>query len=301
MKLRLFLTAAATALAVPAAATSPSAMAQAPGATVIEHYIELCEWLTDVRYTPAQRQELRAQVESYWRRGEQDRIETVLRSLDMHKQLADASPALRETTLAKIRPGVLVSLQKDAANGSEDSAWLYRQFLGANPPLAEGHRGSVPLTRDMVDAAVDYEYFIQATVLNKGAQTPTPALRRTAYAAAARDYARLSAAQQMEIAAQPGRLIEERNLWQMAGMQGQAFIRAQMGGNLTAQDKALIAQVQQSQSGAGWSGVQSQLNAMKQDSQTIMGSGTTWNSVTGRWEQHGGIVTEYDSGVVRVQ
>jgi hypothetical protein len=275
-------------------------MAQTPDATVITRYIELCEWLTDVRYTPAQRQALRAQVEAYWQRGDKRRIDTVLRSLDMHRQLAEATPALRETTLAKVRPGVLVSLQKDAADGATDSAWLYQQFLAANPPLAQGHDGSVPLTRDMVDAALDYEHFIQATVLNRGAPAPTPASRQAAYAAAARDYPRLSVAQQLEIAAQPGRLIEERNLWQLAGRQGQAFLRAEMGGNLTAQDQAVIAEARQAQSGAGWAGVQSEINAFNQNTQTIMGSGTTWNSAAGRWEQRGGIVTEYDSGVVRV-
>ncbi|MEA1617368.1 hypothetical protein SOQ14_00380 [Erythrobacter sp. T5W1-R] len=298
MNLRWFFTTTATAIAI--ATASPAAMAQNPDASVITRYIELCEWLTDVRYTPAQRQQLRAQVEAYWQRGDQRRIDTVLSSLDMHKQLADASPTLRETTLAKIRPGVLVSLQKDAADGGTDSAWLYQQFLAANPPLAQGRAGSVPLTRDMVDAALDYEHFIQGTVLNRGAPAPTAAARRAAYAAAARDYPRLSVAQQLEIAAQPGRLIEERNLWQLAGRQGQAFLRAEMGGNLTVQDQALIAEARQAQSGAGWAGIQSEINAFNQNTQTIMGSGTTWNSAAGRWEQRGGIVTEYDSGVVRV-
>ena len=120
MNFRRILTAATAAIII--ASAGPGAVAQNPDATVIARYIELCEWLTDVRYTPAQRQELHAQVEAYWQQGDQRRIDTVLRSLDMHRQLAEASTALRETTLAKIRPGVLVSLQKDAAEGGADSA-----------------------------------------------------------------------------------------------------------------------------------------------------------------------------------
>jgi hypothetical protein len=42
------------------------------------------------------------------------------------------------------------------------------------------------------------------------------------------------------------------------------------------------------------------MEAINRDSQTIMGGGTTWNQTLGRWEQRGGIVTEFDSGVVRV-
>lgn len=290
----------ATIAAIMIASGSSGAVAQNPDASVIARYIELCEWLTDVRYTPAQRAELRVQVEAYWQRGDKRQIDTVVRSLDMHMQLTEASPALRDATLAKIRPAVLVSLQKDAADGAADSAWLYQQFVAANPPLAQGHPGSVPLTCDMVDAALDYEHFNERTVLNKDANAPTPAWRQAAHAAATRDYPRLSVAQQLEIAAQPGRLIEERNLWQLAGAQGQAFLRAEMGGNLTAQDQALIAEARRAQSGAGWAGIQSELNAFNQNSQTIMGSGITWNSAAGRWEQRGGIRTEYDSGVVRV-
>jgi hypothetical protein len=232
MRFRRIVFASAAVIAAAALSFNPAARAQGPSETVIARYIELCEWLTDVRYTPAQRAELRAQVEAYWREGDRERINTVLRSMDMHTQLAQASLEIRETTLAKTRPGVLVSLQSDAAAGGVDSAWLYQQFLRANPPLAQGHAGSVPLTRDMVDAAIDYEHFIQATVLNKGAHAPTRATRQAAYAAAARDYPRLSAAQQLEIAARPARLIEERNLWQVAGPQVRAFMRAQMGGNL---------------------------------------------------------------------
>jgi hypothetical protein len=41
------------------------------------------------------------------------------------------------------------------------------------------------------------------------------------------------------------------------------------------------------------------LRAMRQNSETIMGRGTVWNPATNRWEQQGGIVTEYN-GTVRV-
>jgi hypothetical protein len=288
------------ALAATLLAGSPAARAQPLNDDVVNRYIELCGWLTDVSYSPAQRQALRSQVEDYWRRGDRARIDTVMRSMDMHEKLAAASPSIRETTLAKVRPGVLVSLQQDAAQGGRDSAWLYRQFLLANPPLAEGRPGSVPLTRDMVDAALDHEHFMQATVLNRPARPVTQAARQAAYALAARDYGRLSAEQQLEIAAKPGRLVEERHLWQLAGPQVRAFMRAQMGGQLTGEDQAQIARFRQVQSRSGWAGLQSQINAMNQDSQTIMGGGTSWNSSLGRWEQRGGVVTEFDSGVVRV-
>ncbi|OYW08613.1 MAG: hypothetical protein B7X34_08350, partial [Acidobacteriia bacterium 12-62-4] len=44
---------------------------------------------------------------------------------------------------------------------------------------------------------------------------------------------------------------------------------------------------------------QSAMDNFKQNTDTIMGRGTVWNPATNRWEQQGGIVTEYN-GVVRV-
>jgi hypothetical protein len=288
------------ALAAIALGASPAADAQQPTEDVVGRYIELCGWLTDVKYSIAQQRALRAQVVSYWHRSDHTRMDNVMRSLKMHDQLAKATPRIRETTLAKVRPGILVSLQEDAAKGGQDSAWLYQQFLLANPPLAQGRSGSVPLTRDMVDAAIDYEHFMHVTVLNRSALPAAKGNRQAAYKAAARDYPRLSVEQQLEIAAQPGRLVEARSLWLIATPQVRAHMRARMGGQLTGEDHAHLSQFQQAQSGAGWAGVQSQINAMNQDSQTIMGSGTTWNSALGRWEQKGGIITEYDNGAVRV-
>jgi hypothetical protein len=43
----------------------------------------------------------------------------------------------------------------------------------------------------------------------------------------------------------------------------------------------------------------SALQNMRENSDTIMGRGTVWNPATNRWEQQGGIVTEYN-GTVRV-
>jgi hypothetical protein len=43
----------------------------------------------------------------------------------------------------------------------------------------------------------------------------------------------------------------------------------------------------------------SSLAHMRQNSETLMGRGTVWNPATRRWEQQGGIVTEFN-GTVRV-
>lgn len=267
--------------------------------SLVERYTQVVAWLTGVDFDARQRAELRAQVEAYWRNGESEKIGNVVRSMEMWSQLNEANPAVREATLAVTRPDVLVSLQTDALQGAADSRWIYEQFLRANPPLAPGKPGSVPLTRDIVDAALDYEYFLNGEVMRRGATAPTLSARENAYKAAAASYATLSAEEQMKLAAQPGKLALERMQWNAMSPQVRAILRAQLGATLTPEDQMHVREFQ-SMGSQQWSMVQGQLNAMQQNSEMIMGRGTTWNSTLGRWEQHGGIVTEYDTGVVRV-
>ena len=276
-------------------------LAGKPATEMVDRYIELCGWLTDVDYTPAQRAALRAQVHAYWQHGDREAQRVVISSLSMWQQLRDASPDVRAATLAQTRPAVLVELQKDAAAGGADSRWLYEQFLRANPPLAPGRPDSVPLTRDMVDASLDWEHFMTSTVLNRPARAPTSETRRAAYLAAARSYAELTAAQQLELAQKAGRLALERGQWERMDPQLRALVRSRLGGHLTPVDQQLLAQLQQLQSGgSSMALLQSQLDHMQQSSDIIMGRGTTWNGTLGRWEQQGGIMTEFGSGVTRV-
>lgn len=287
--------------ALPAAHAAAAPSVPRPTAVQVDRYVELCGWLTDVDYTPAQRAALRAQVHAYWHEADHEAQQVVVRSLATWQALHDASPEVRAATLAQTRPGVLVELQKDAAAGGADSRWLYEQFLLANPPLAPGRADSVPLTRDMVDASLDWDYFMTSTVLNRPASPPTIEIRRAAYEQAARSYADLTTAQQMELAAKSGRLALERGQWERMGPQLRAIVRSQLGGNLTPMDQAALAQLQQLQSGgSSLASLQSQLDHMQQNSDIIMGRGTTWNGTLGRWEQHGGVMTEYGSGVTRV-
>ena len=82
--------------------------------------------------------------------------------------------------------------------------------------------------------------------------------------------------------------------------------RAELGGRLAPQEQA---QVQQFMAGLNsqlqglaaqqQSLLNSSLAHMRQNSEILMGRGTAWNPATQRWEQQGGIVTEFN-GTVRV-
>jgi hypothetical protein len=61
----------------------------------------------------------------------------------------------------------------------------------------------------------------------------------------------------------------------------------------------VLAQLQQMQNQIGglrnqqWQVLQNEMQYMRQNQQTIMGNGTYYNQTLRRWEQHGGIVTEF--------
>jgi hypothetical protein len=82
--------------------------------------------------------------------------------------------------------------------------------------------------------------------------------------------------------------------------------RSELGGQLTPQEQQQLRQFMADLQGQ-LHGMQTQqqgllngaLASMRQNSELIMGRGTVWNPATNRWEQQGGIVTEFN-GTVRV-
>jgi hypothetical protein len=164
----------------------------------------------------------------------------------------------------------------------------------------------LPLTRDSVDGQLDLAHFMATEIHRQPAHRPTAAEREQAYRAAAARHASLGAEAQFALAQAPGEAARLRFGWARANPLDRLIGRAELGGRLTPQEQA---QVQQFMAGmnAQLQGLAAQqqnmlgssLAAMRQNSETIMGRGTVWNPATHRWEQQGGIVTEYN-GTVRV-
>jgi hypothetical protein len=159
----------------------------------------------------------------------------------------------------------------------------------------------------MVDAQLDLQHFVVTEIHRRSAVPADARIREQAYRTAAATHASLTAEQQVALARQPGELARTRYGWGRASEIDRTLTRAEMGAALTPQEQAAARQV--------LAGVGAQLNGMvaqhrdamlggmiqnmQQNSDLIMGRGTVWNPATNRWEQQGGIVTEYN-GTVRV-
>lgn len=283
----------------------PRASAQpAPDA---REYAETVGWLLGLHWTPAQQTELQRHVDGYVGANDTRALATIDELRRTRQLLLQQPQPLRATALEMGRPDILLGLHAAARDGARDSQWLLDQYYAANPPLATGHAGGLPLTRAMVDAQLDLQHFVLTEIHRRSAVPADARIREQAYRTAAATHASLTAEQQVALARQPGELARTRYGWGRASEIDRTLTRAEMGAALTPQEQAAARQVLAG-FGAQLNGMVTQhrdamlggmIRNMQQNSDLIMGRGTVWNPATNRWEQQGGIVTEYN-GTVRV-
>lgn len=269
-------------------------------------YTGLLSALFGINYTPAEQQQIRHHVEGYWASRDRESMQTVIKSAQTWEQLGQQPRDLALTGLRMTRPSTLRAVHQAAAQGKADSQYLLDLYYQRNPILAPGKPGSIPLTRDIIEADLALKHWSATEIHHQNAPAPDARVIEEAVRAAIRTYPALSAADQMKLAEQTAEWARVSYAWPRASAVDKLITRADLGARLTPQEQAAIQQVMASFN-TQLNGLRSQQTAMlqstiqnfKQNSETIMGRGTVWNPATNRWEQQGGIVTEYN-GTVRV-
>ena len=288
------------------AATAMPARAQHVPEPAVQAFTEVTSQLLGLPFDDAQRQRIRQFIEGYWQHGQQREMKAVNDTVAFLAQLREREAPLREVALRMSRPAALRNLAEEAEAGDALAAWLLAQYHAVHPVLAPAGPGGLPLTRDSVDGQLDLAHFMATEVHRQPAHRPHAAEREQAYRAAAARHAGLDGPAQFAVAQAPGEAARLRFAWQRATALDRLIARAELGGRLTPAEQA---QVQQFMAGmnAQLQGLAAQQQQMldstlahlRQNSETLMGRGTVWNPATGRWEQQGGIVTEFN-GTVRV-
>jgi hypothetical protein len=270
-------------------------------------YIAWVEGLLGVRVSPAQRDRIRQHVAGYVASRNAGAIRTVQQSAAQWNQSQQQPRELAGVAFRMSRPDTLLGLHQAAAGGHSDSKYLLDIYYEANPILAPGKPGGLPLTRDMVEGDLALKHWWAVEIQRQNATKPDAHTLETALHAAVRAHPVLSAAEQVRLARQPAEWARISYSWPRTSPMDKLLARNDLGGSLTPQEKA---QLQQFLAGlnAQLQGMQTQhrnamlggiIAAAKENTDVIMGRGTVWNPSTNRWEQQGGIVTEYD-GRVRV-
>jgi hypothetical protein len=271
-----------------------------PDPTIVAGYINYTALLLGVTYTPTQRAELQSQVARYWARHATANMETVTRGAGSWQRMTARQDDIAAAAAAVARPDVLKALHQAADGGDADSRWLLDVYYAENPPIAPAAADGLPLVRAVVDARIDLDAFMQQEVRRTAAAPVDTRGRAAAYRLAAARYATMTGAQQLALARTPGELALTLGKWSRMSPVMQTMVRQSLGATISPAEHAAMQQAL----GQGPDGAQAQLlgNAlrnMRQNSESIMGRGTVWNPAAGRWEQQGGIVTEFN-GTVRV-
>lgn len=282
--------------------------AHAKGApeAAVQAFTEATALLLGLSFDEGQRQRIRQFIEGYWQRRQQREMDAVMGTTDFLVRLHQTEPALREVGLRLSRPSALRSLAAEARGGDELASWLLAQCHQKNPVLAQGRQGGLPLTRDSIDGQLELAHFMATEVHRQAARRPNAAELEQAVSSALARHASLSAEAQLVVAQAPGEAARLRLVWARSQPLDRLLMRAELGGALSAAEQAQVQQFMagfraqlQGLAAQGQTLLGSSLAAMRQNSETLMGRGTVWNPAANRWEQQGGIVTEFN-GTVRV-
>lgn len=255
----------------------------------------------------AEREQIRSYMDQYSRAGNRNVIKNVNEAIRAQQLLNQQEAGLRAVTQRMTRPDILLGYHQAARSGEAEARYVLDLYYRRNPILAEGKPGGLPLTRDMVEGLLGVKHWMATEIHRQAAPVPDARTVEAAVKQTVAEYARMSAEQQVQLARMPGEYARVRWAWPRASETDRLLTREQMGARLTPHEKAAVQQVLAQFNSQLNSMVSQHQNAMlsgairgmQQNSEIIMGRGTVWNPATNRWEQQGGIVTEYN-GTVRV-
>lgn len=285
----------------PAKNASSSSVAQ-PDTTAdpdLRRYNALVEMLFDVKITHAERAQLRVFADGYRFSNNAQKNQVFENCLVFYEQLMAMPASERDAQCRKLRAITLNEHWKIAKTGDAEAKWMLDLYYAAHPPLAPG---TPPLTREIVDALIEFDYFFNVEVKGLKAEPMDAAFREKMYKEAIGKWKTLDAAQQREMFETAANVALQRLQWEQSTPEQRLFVKAKVVGenNLSEEERRYLAQFRQAQAAQlnqlrqqQTQLITNELQFMRQNQQTIMGNGTYYNQTLGRWEQHGGIVTEF--------
>ncbi len=259
-------------------------------------YEDFIAYLLDITFTTSEKQQIRQLLKGYWQSGDAEKIQLTLNILDMCEQFMAREVEEREFLRVQMLPNILLETQKVAEAGDAEAQVLFDAYYRENPPIASGRP---PLTRDLVDAFLNADYFVQTQIYGKKIPAMGAKSKEVAYKAAAADYKKLSAEQQKQVVEHALKFGALQTQWKNMNREERLMAQVNFGAteNLSPQDQMMIAQMQQQMNHMMRSHsikmFTNELNFMQQSQQMIMGSAPRWNPACNCYEQIGGIVTEY--------
>jgi hypothetical protein len=263
---------------------------------IIRNYTETVGYVYRIRFSDAQQAQIRRFLTGYWKNNDQARIRDTLQTIQAGEKIMQMPVQEREAFVKLLLPKAMEVVRKEAQRGAEDSKWLLNAYYAAHPPLA---KGNPPLVRDMVEAYIESERWHAVNIFKQKTPPLNEKTRAAIYKMLIENYPKLPAEKQRAMAELPGMIATIKLRWSRMSAEERLMMRANVGGDkvLTAQERMMVAQFQQQMNQMVRSHslrmMTDELNHMRANQQLIMGSAPYWNPSTQRWEQIGGIVTEF--------
>lgn len=263
---------------------------------LIQDYEAYCSGLLQITLNTAQKQQFKAFTKANWDQNNQERIREISQSLSEYQQLLQLPTAERTQIFRALTPHVVANVKKAADQGAEDSRWILDIYYQQHPVIIPGNP---PLTQHMIDLALDFQYFFSTSLKGISAPPMTIQERNQWTQSLTTEYKNASAENQFQLSIHLSESALMMYRWSKMSAEERLMIRAHLGeaGNLSPEEQMQVQYIQQ-QMLAGintqnFQLLQNELNFMRQSQSTIMGEGTYYNQTLGRWEQKGGIVTEF--------
>jgi hypothetical protein len=261
----------------------------------LQAYEAFWQYALNVRFSGAQRAELRRILNAQEERGSTESLQEIEKAVQVWEKVQSFSPAERE----RIRRGGWLEtwddLKEQARQGWPEARWLQDAYVAAHPLLAPGNP---PLFEETFESLLEFDAFYAREILRQKRKPMDAATRRATREAAAREWRKFSAKQQRNYTMKTRDSNVQIVVWGRLGPEQRLAMRAQLpGGVLTPAEQIQLAQMNQQLNQIvrthNLGMLQSELNHMQANQQLIMGSAPRWNPASQRYERIGGINTEF--------
>jgi hypothetical protein len=255
---------------------------------VVDSFIKATEYLYLGKMNESQRARVRVVLERQWNDG--STAANVVQTIEGHQKLLALPARTQRLALMSNLMGSLISHQESASQGDDYSKAVLEAYSKANPPL----NPQAPLfSKVLADAYVDAFLFMGAVRSGKAEPKVGEESRQKLRLELARDFAKADRQSRDQFQKAVGVVIGHMLHWPTMNELDRLMVKADLGARLAPHEQQAVMQARQMMNNHSMQMMSNQLGWMRQNTDTIMGSAPRWNPSSNRWEQKGGIITEF--------
>lgn len=258
--------------------------------SMVNQVIRCQEVLLKLTMKPEHRKRMQAAIATDWNNPDGKMRESVGGLMEILPQFNQLDSRTRELAVQANLLQFLTQLDRDAKAGDPTSVIMLEAYKEVHKPI---HPQAPLFTAHIADAYLDAFFFAGEVQSGKPAPKPSQAGRIEGRKRLAADFVKMTAKQRTDMSERMAKITTYRIQWPQLNEIERLSVRAEMGGRLSMEEQQLLQQYRHMVQSHSIKMLSSELNHMRANQQMIMGSAPYFNPATQRWEQIGGIVTEF--------